>query len=104
MTSAGTNALRSAYHLARAGLFRYAGGDPEKVHELTIKVLSKLPGGGRGRVVDPVTVAGIRFPNRVGLAAGMDKDAVWPSVILVCATCLLVIGVYYWKTRRSSSR
>ncbi len=76
MTSAGTNALRSAYHLARAGLFRYAGGDPEKVHELTIKVLSKLPGGGRGRVADPVTVAGIRFPNRVGLAAGMDKDGI----------------------------
>lgn len=25
--------------------------------------------------VDPVTVMGIRFPNRVGLAAGLDKDA-----------------------------
>ena len=40
----------------------------------------------------------------VAVGAGMDKDAVWPSVILVCATCLLVIGVYYWKTRRSTSR
>jgi len=27
------------------------------------------------RVKDPVEVAGIRFPNRVGLAAGFDKDA-----------------------------
>jgi dihydroorotate dehydrogenase len=27
------------------------------------------------RVNDPVEVAGIRFPNRVGLAAGFDKDA-----------------------------
>ena len=26
------------------------------------------------RVDDPVTVAGLRFPNRVGLAAGLDKN------------------------------
>ncbi len=39
------------------------------------------------RVVDPrleITVAGIRFPNPVGLAAGFDKDglaaAIWPSL------------------------
>jgi len=29
----------------------------------------------REQVIDPVTVMGIRFPNRVGLAAGLDKDA-----------------------------
>lgn len=69
-----TTGLRHGYHLARAGLFRYAGGDAEKVHEVTIKALSHVPRGGRGKVADPVTVAGIRFPNRVGLAAGMDKD------------------------------
>ena len=27
------------------------------------------------RVDDPVTLAGLRFPNRVGLAAGLDKNA-----------------------------
>jgi dihydroorotate dehydrogenase len=26
------------------------------------------------RVDDPVTLAGLRFPNRVGLAAGLDKN------------------------------
>jgi dihydroorotate dehydrogenase len=26
------------------------------------------------RVDDPVTVAGLRFPNRIGLAAGLDKN------------------------------
>lgn len=31
-------------------------------------------------VVDPVEVAGIRFPNRVGLAAGFDKDARFMAV------------------------
>jgi len=29
----------------------------------------------REQVIDPVTVMGIRFTNRVGLAAGLDKDA-----------------------------
>jgi dihydroorotate dehydrogenase len=28
-----------------------------------------------GLVDDPVTVAGLKFPNRVGLAAGLDKNA-----------------------------
>ena len=74
MTSASTRALRAGYHLARAGLFRYAGGDAEKVHEAMIGVLARVPAGGRATVVDPATVAGIRFPNRVGLAAGLDKD------------------------------
>lgn len=69
-----TGLLRSGYHGLRAGLFRYAGGDAEKVHEAMIDLLAKAPGGARARVVDPVTVAGIRFPNRVGLAAGLDKD------------------------------
>lgn len=75
MSSRGTLLLRDGYHLLRAGLFRYGGGDAERVHELTIRLLSKVPGGARARVVDPVTVAGIRFPNRVGVAAGLDKDA-----------------------------
>lgn len=76
MSRLGTRVLRDGYHLLRPGLFRYAGGDAERVHELTIRVLAHMPGGGRPRVADPVTVAGIRFPNRVGLAAGLDKDAI----------------------------
>ena len=76
MTTLGTRALRSAYHVARLGLFRYAGGDPERVHEAMIGALAKVPGGARPRTADPVTVAGVRFPNRIGLAAGLDKDGV----------------------------
>lgn len=74
MTSLSTSALRRGYHLARSGLFRYAGGDAEKIHEAMIQWLAKIPGHAPGRVVDPVHVAGIDFPNRVGLAAGLDKD------------------------------
>lgn len=76
MTSLVTRGLRLGYHGLRAGLFRYAGGDPERVHEDMIRALSHVPAGGRAPVVDPVTVAGVRFPNRVGVAAGLDKDGI----------------------------
>lgn len=33
------------------------------------------------QVNDPVEVAGITFPNRVGLAAGFDKDARWLDIL-----------------------
>lgn len=82
MTSPVTRGLRLGYHGLRAGLFRYAGGDPERVHEDMIRALSHAPVGGRPPVVDPVTVGGVRFPNRVGVAAGLDKDGLaaqaWP--------------------------
>lgn len=73
--SVSTRLMRSAYRLGlRPLFFRLRGGDPERVHEDVVGLLSKLPSGSRAAVADPVTVAGIRFPNRVGLAAGMDKD------------------------------
>lgn len=74
--SAGTLALRAGYRAGlRPLLFRYGGGDPEAVHEVMIHALSRLPGSARPHREDPVEVAGIAFGNRVGLAAGMDKDA-----------------------------
>ena len=60
----------SAYALARPLLFSL---DPETSHHLALK-LSRF--GLRSRVPDrPVTAMGIHFPNPVGLAAGLDKDA-----------------------------
>lgn len=70
-----TRLLRSVYKAGlRPVLFNLHGKDPERVHETMVSTLSKLPAGASAPVVDPVEVAGIRFPNRVGLAAGMDKD------------------------------
>ena len=65
--------------IVRPALYRLSYHDPELVHERTIGVLSRLgkvaPAlGGAFRVDDPVTLLGLRFPNRVGLAAGMDKN------------------------------
>ena len=61
------------YPLIRPLLF---GLDPERAHHLSIAVLKWLPGRAPP-VAGPLvtTVAGIAFPNPVGLAAGFDKDA-----------------------------
>jgi dihydroorotate dehydrogenase len=50
--------------------------DAERAHRATIAALKLLP-AGRPAAADPmlsVTVAGLDFPNPVGLAAGFDKD------------------------------
>ncbi|CAN7375410.1 quinone-dependent dihydroorotate dehydrogenase [Acidovorax sp. LjRoot118] len=66
------------YALARPFLF---GLDAEAAHELTMDMLAR---GQRTplqwawcntRVDDPVELAGLAFPNRVGMAAGLDKNA-----------------------------
>jgi len=66
------------YALARPFLF---GLDPEAAHDLTIASLSMTQGSAlkwayaSTRVTDPIELAGLTFPNRVGLAAGLDKNA-----------------------------
>jgi dihydroorotate dehydrogenase len=66
------------YSLARPFLF---GLDPETAHELTLQSLARTQGTAlqwawsSGMVQDPIELAGLKFPNRVGLAAGLDKNA-----------------------------
>jgi dihydroorotate dehydrogenase len=51
--------------------------DAERAHRLTIRALKLWP-AGRPAEPDPllaIRVAGLAFPNPVGLAAGFDKDA-----------------------------
>ena len=65
------------YALTRPFLF---GMDPEAAHELTLESIARFQNGplqclwSQTRVDDPVSVAGLRFPNRIGLAAGLDKN------------------------------
>ena len=62
------------YRVIRGLLFALP---PEAAHRLTLAALrawgavAPAPAGGK-----PVRVMGLSFPNRVGLAAGLDKDAV----------------------------
>jgi dihydroorotate dehydrogenase len=66
------------YALARPFLFSM---DAEAAHDLTMKSLALTQHSPlkmaycAGRVEDPVQVAGLTFPNRVGMAAGLDKNA-----------------------------
>lgn len=55
--------------------------DAEKAHRLAIRALALSAGGTAPLAslratprVRPVTIAGLEFPNPVGLAAGLDKD------------------------------
>jgi dihydroorotate dehydrogenase len=65
------------FALARPFLF---GLDPETAHDLTLASIALLQNTPaqcmweHPRVSDPVTLAGLKFPNRVGLAAGLDKN------------------------------
>jgi dihydroorotate dehydrogenase len=70
----------SAYALLRPLLFRL---DAERAHGLAIAMLRL----GAGRPTEPdqallSRVAGIDFPNPLGLAAGFDKNAQVPDAIL----------------------
>jgi dihydroorotate dehydrogenase len=66
------------YALTRPFLF---GLDAETAHELTLNALERTQHSllnlayRAPRISDPVQLAGLRFPNRVGLAAGLDKNA-----------------------------
>src|SRR5690606_20668047 len=81
-----TRALGAAYRgFVRPVLFRSGGGDAERAHHRTVRLVAALGAyptalraaqaavGTRAR---PVQAFGVAFPNRVGLAGGMDKDGV----------------------------
>jgi len=65
------------YALTRPFLF---GLDPEAAHDLTLGSIARLQNTpaqclwAQPRVADPVVVVGLAFPNRIGLAAGLDKN------------------------------
>ncbi len=65
------------YALTRPFLF---GIDPEAAHDLTLGAIARLQNTPaqclwqQSRVSDPVLLAGLKFPNRIGLAAGLDKN------------------------------
>ncbi|WP_416899375.1 MAG: quinone-dependent dihydroorotate dehydrogenase [Minwuia sp.] len=60
------------YALVRRLLFAL---DAERAHRATISALKLGLAGARPPKGNPVEVAGVRFANPVGLAAGFDKDA-----------------------------
>ena len=73
--------IASLYPLLRPLAFQFDG---ERAHLLTLAALKRMPVGAPP-AADPVLgmrVAGIDFPNPVGLAAGFDKNGEVPHVML----------------------
>ena len=69
--------INALYPMARRCLFRL---DPEKAHDISMSALRLGEKTGLLRLTarpqdpaDAVEVMGLRFPNRIGLAAGLDK-------------------------------
>src|SRR5437763_3888405 len=70
--------MNDLYPLFRPLLF---AADPETAHAATFRALDMAARVGVAQALaprlpaSPVTVMGMTFPNRVGLAAGLDKNA-----------------------------
>lgn len=70
--------IDALYPLLRSCLFRL---DPETAHHLSMSALKAAEKSGMlgllcpsGKPENPVRIMGLEFPNRIGLAAGLDKD------------------------------
>jgi dihydroorotate dehydrogenase len=70
--------MHKLYPFARPFLFAL---DPESAHDLALAGLDRAAQFGLAQLAaprvraTPVSVMGVSFPNRVGLAAGLDKNA-----------------------------
>src|SRR5688500_15912970 len=72
-----THMLNALYPLIRPLLFSLEG---ERAHEVTFSMLEMahslgMLGTHESKPEEGVTLMGLHFPNRVGLAAGLDKNA-----------------------------
>lgn len=69
------------YSLLRPALFQI---DPETAHGLSLSALKMLPLTGPNTAEGPLAtqVAGLAFPNPLGMAAGFDKDGEAPDALL----------------------
>ncbi len=81
----------SWFQTIRPLLFRL---DPEIAHRFTVNILKMMPilqpvAGDKALAVN---LAGLCFPNPVGLAAGFDKDAEVPSAMLNLGFGFVEIG------------
>ncbi|MDZ4272563.1 MAG: quinone-dependent dihydroorotate dehydrogenase [Erythrobacter sp.] len=79
------------FHLLKPAMLAF---DSETGHRLAIRALSALPLRTPKPAPDglAITVAGLTFPNPVGVAAGFDKDAEVPDALLGLGFGLTEVG------------
>ncbi len=83
------------YSFLRKFLFLF---DAEVIHVISLNMMSFVNSIGlltlfiKKRIDAPVTVMGIKFPNAVGLAAGMDKNALHIDALSQCGFGFVEVG------------
>lgn len=82
------------YNLLREALFLLP---PESSHHLALnalKLTANLGLNGKPAIMpsQPVDVMGIQFPNRIGLAAGLDKNGEFIDALASCGFGFIEIG------------
>lgn len=80
--------------------------DAERAHRLTIRALGAIPPGQPAKE-DPrlaIRIAGLDFPNPVGLAAGFDKDAEVPGQMLGFGFGFVEIGTVTPRPQAGNAR
>ncbi|HEX9334376.1 MAG TPA: quinone-dependent dihydroorotate dehydrogenase [Pseudonocardiaceae bacterium] len=98
--------------LVRPVLFRVGHGDPEAAHEFTLRALARAgavpellaPVRRWFSVAAPRTVFGVRFPNPVGLAAGMDKDGIALAGWAALGFGHVEVGTVTWHPQAGNPR
>jgi dihydroorotate dehydrogenase len=87
--------IKSPYDIVTQILFRL---DPESAHRISLQALQAVSKSGLSRFFfpaqfkNPCTVMGITFPNPVGVAAGMDKNADYLEGLAACGFGFIEIG------------
>lgn len=87
--------MRAPLFLADAAARAMRFIDPERAHRLTVKAMASGFGPAPPTAADPrlqIAVAGIEFPNPLGLAAGFDKNAECPDAMLALGFAFAEVG------------
>jgi len=87
------------YALARPFLFAL---DPERAHQLALGAARLLPQARPSGA--PVRCMGLEFPNAVGLAAGLDKDAAHVDALARLGFGFLEVGTVTPRPQRGNAR
>ena len=95
--------------LVRPVLFRIGAGDAEAAHEFTLHALARTgaalaPLRRWFAVPAPRTVFGVRFPNPVGLAAGMDKNGIALPGWAALGFGHVEVGTVTWHPQQGNPR
>ena len=80
--------------------------DPEKVHEIAMHNIAKgvIPGREIPLEHDSIELFGVRFPNRLGLAAGFDKNALAVNYWHRFGFGFVEIGTVTWHAQPGNDR